>query len=137
MSVEGYFAVFGGWKWRQYTGASHQNHLHVSVVHDVAINSDVSPWGLAKQLPPIKPVAPPKPPQTLTKEQSMFFAKKSNSNTVWLITPSGKVGMNSQQELVENQKAVAAAGFNAAVVVFPIAPGIDAGNFIDKIPTIG
>lgn len=124
------YKFFGGWKWRSYSGDSHASHIHISFVHTRSINSQIQPFGIGAATPPpvIKPVTP--------KGQPVYFAKKSNSAAIFLITANGKVGMNTPAELAENQKALAAAGFNTNVVVFPITSTSDAGNFIDRLPAL-
>ena len=110
------------------SGGTHVgHHLHVSCVSDVRRMSD-KVWELGDQ---------PLPTPSIPKGQEMFFARKSNSNTIWLIVPGGKVGMSSLNEFHATQKAIANAGFNANVVIFPADATSDAGNFIDKLPVLG
>jgi hypothetical protein len=118
-----------GWRWSHQSGSDHISHLHTSVNHFYSINSQMQPWDLTG-IPGVQP----KP--VYTEDQDMFFAKKSNDATVYLVVGAGRIPMNSPAELEANQKAVSAAGFNANVVIFPISNGIDAGTFLDNIPKI-
>lgn len=109
------------------SGGTHVgHHLHVSCVADVRRMSD-KVWELGGQSSPV----------TIPKGQQMFFARKSNSNTIWLVVPGGKVGMSTLTEFHATQKAVAGAGFNANVVIFPVDNDSNSGNFLDKLPVIG
>ncbi len=117
--------------WSAYNGSDpHWNHVHWSVTH----------WGAAQSADYVKSVfnsgVPAPGPSPMQKGQNMFFAKKSDSATVWLVVPGGKIGINTPAELAMNQKALADAGFNNKIVVFPINSDSNVGNFLDKLPTL-
>lgn len=120
-----------GQGWKPFNGPDpHWNHVHWSLTH----------WGAAQSAAYVKSVfdgsQPPAPTPDIPKDQDMFFARRSDSNTIWLVVPGGKVGISNPKELAANQKALKDAGFNANVVLFPVDKDNNVGTFLDKLPTL-
>lgn len=118
--------------WHDFTGPDpHFNHVHW----------EVTKYGASLSTKQVQNIfagsVPPTIPSGKKEVQNMYFAKKSDSGTVWLVVPGGKVGMNTQAEFLQTEKDLKAAGFNSNIVVFTMSSASNVGSFLDKLPVLG